>query len=90
MRIWKYECPPVDWFELRMPVGARVVAFDRDPITGQPTLWAEVEEDRAYEARRFRMAGTGHVIEPGLRYIGTVVGYMRELVLHLYEPEVGP
>ena len=85
-RIWKYnltESNPV----LTMPEGARVlsVQLQRDDIC----LWAMID-DAAMSTqveRRFRIHGTGHVIENGdaLVYVGTVQMCEGSLVLHVFE-----
>lgn len=86
-RVWKYPAKVADWFELEMPLGAKVVAFGLDLVTSDPVLWVEVDDDAPKAIRRFRLAGTGHPIEPDLRFIGSAIGHRGRFVWHLYEPE---
>lgn len=88
-RVWKYPTQLADWFELEMPLGAKVVAFGLDPVTSNPALWVEVDDAAPKAIRRFRLAGTGHPIEPGLKFIGSAIGHLGQFVWHLYEPEWG-
>ena len=85
-RIWKYnlnESNPV----LPMPDGARIlsVQVQRDDIC----IWAMIDDEyiSTQVERRFRIHGTGHVIENGdaLVYLGTVQMSGGSLVLHVFE-----
>jgi hypothetical protein len=84
--VYKYEVPPTDIFELDLPIGAEILSFQcqRD----HPMLWALVDTLQECKiTRRFRLAGTGHSIDPkfNLQYIGTCKMAEDSLIFHLFE-----
>lgn len=62
-RVYKYEFPFGDYFELELPIGAEVLTCSK--INGQWFLWALIIPDSHYptQLRSFRLSGTGHNIE---------------------------
>lgn len=87
--VWKYATPLReldDVLVIDMPAGAVVlsVANQREHLA----VYAEVcPGQRTTTPHRFRIAGTGHPIdmEPGQRFIGTVLFADGDLVFHVYE-----
>ena len=82
--IWKFEIPVKDELDIMMPEGAEILAFQsqKDKLY----IWAIVELEVNFKARRFYVIGTGHEFEevPG-RYIGTAQIFDGGLVWHLFE-----
>ena len=77
-----------DTFTLEMTLGAEILHFGVQ--NGGTNIWVLVDPDISErEIRRFRLAGTGHPIEPDpgwvTAYIGTVSLLEDILVLHLFE-----
>lgn len=84
---WKYEVPAEDYFELSLPLGAK-------PLTVQaqhekPQMWVLLDKDETiYVNRRFRVAGTGHIISESmkvLQHIGTFQLRGASLIFHVFE-----
>ncbi len=48
-------------------------------------FWAEHTEGAPARARRFQVFGTGHLLPPGARYVGTCPRTLSGIVWHLYE-----
>lgn len=85
-KVWKYDVPIDDYFELNMPIGAQVLTVDVQ--AERPCLWALVDPDMPKEKRRFRFAGTGHPInepENRLRFINTFQMRGGSLIFHIFE-----
>ncbi len=87
MRVFKYEIPMKDSFELALPRDAKIISFQVQ--YDKPVIWAlvDIEETRKTE-REFRLVGTGHPLEKSavdVFHIGTVQMHMGNLVLHLFE-----
>jgi len=84
-KIYKYEIPISDQFNLEMPIGSKLLHFGTQ--FGKPTLWAEVNtDDQGTMIRAFAIYGTGHVHRQGEQeYVGTVLMENDALVWHLYE-----
>lgn len=83
-RIWKYQVIPERAISIEMPLGAQVltVQAQRDEIN----VWALVDPEAPRVWRRFRLIGTGHIIQDGaLQYIGTFQLDCGALVFHLFE-----
>lgn len=86
-KVFKYELPIQDYFELSLPKGAEIlkvgVQYD------QPYLWALVDpEARLSRLRRFRFAGTGHPIVEDidqLVFYGTLQMHGGALIFHVFE-----
>lgn len=89
MKIFKYELPVLEKFELYLPIGAQILRVDS--IDGKFWLWAIVDEQSTIdnEPRHIEMYKTGQPIdEPAseLRYIGLCRLYiMQELGLYVFE-----
>ena len=83
--IWKYPCY-TEPFEVAMPKGAEIVAFDDQQ--GQPSFWAIVDSDHPKETRGFVVVGTGHPApetNEGGHYLGTCKQLDGALMWHLFE-----
>ena len=84
--IWKYPIEIQDVQEIEIPSPAIPLAFqiqDREPI-----LWCLIDRDMGLVKKKFRLAGTGHLIKNSLeelKYIGTVQIWGGRLVYHLFE-----
>lgn len=86
--IWKFplSAPTADSVAIMMPVGAEVLCVQVQH--GRPCIWARVNPDAVFFARRFCVFGTGHSIPPDdgrLRYVGTFQLEDGQLVFHLFE-----
>lgn len=87
--VWKY---PIDTTaiadnqEIKIPIGSKLVHTGLQEKT--ICLWFEVNpKEKLYDARSFRVYGTGHPIENG-SYIGTVIWPSitgTQFVWHIYE-----
>jgi hypothetical protein len=84
-KVFKYVLPDDDEFHLPLPAGAELLHLDCQ--NNEVALWALVDPAAPTEARRFRLAGTGHPIETArqLTHIGTVLLMGGKLVFHLFE-----
>ena len=86
-KIFKYEIPIEDEFELELPKGAQVLTFQIQ--YGKPVIWAIIDpEEDISEKINFRLFGTGHPIKKnviGLSYIGTAQMANGQLVWHLFK-----
>ncbi len=82
-QIWKFPFGVEGRFELRMPVGAKILKVEVQ--NGKPTMWALVNPSKPEEVRRFLIIGTGHDLPPDLpiRYIETF--QHPPFVWHLFE-----
>ena len=72
-QVWKYELPGADIVTRELPFGAKVLSVGEQ--NGRIMLWALVNPNAVdMVERRFRVAGTGHPVEPTLDFlfIGTV------------------
>lgn len=61
-KIWKYEIPIQDEFEIEMPGRAEILSVGVQD--GRPMLWARVEPDANMYKRKFIMATTGGPCPP--------------------------
>lgn len=86
-RIFKYDVPATDHFELELPLNAEILTFQSQRESF--CIWAIIEEGLNDEKRYFRLAGTGHdLTEDSTRikkYIGTAQIAGGGLVFHLFE-----
>lgn len=85
MTIWKFAFAITDRFSIQMPQGATVLHVDNQ--RGTTVLWAMVNPKAKVVERKFRLAGTGHVIDDAKpeQHIGSF--QMRDglLVFHLFD-----
>lgn len=83
--VYKYPIPVEDAFEIGLPQGARVLSVQVQGST--PCLWALVDPSRPKEARRFRLASTGHPVEESenLSFVDTFQLRGGSLVFHVFE-----
>jgi len=85
-KIFKYEIPISDCWEITMPKGAKILTFQTQ--NEAPCIWVLVDPERSQEKRKFRVVGTGHEInekDEKLEYIGTCQMMAGVLVWHLFE-----
>ncbi len=82
--IYKYPALLEDYFEVTMPVGARILTVQIQ--YGEPQMWALVNPSFQNKIYRFRLVGTGHPIQDNeeLSYIDTFQMMNGGLVLHLF------
>ena len=71
-KIWKYDVPISERFEIEMPYGAKILSFQMQ--NGAPRIWALVNPYiQITERQLFHVVGTGHEIDVGGElFIGTV------------------
>lgn len=89
-RVYKYEFPIQDDLTIYLPIGAEILHVDEQH--GIPCMWARVDPSAQMEARRFRLAGTGHDLPSGLRedgypvlaHVGSFQMASGALVFHLF------
>ncbi len=86
--VWKFPLPIDDVIEIEMPRGAEILHVSSQ--ADSPMLWALVEQGAAMEKRRFRFAGTGHLIEEPelpecLKHRGSWSQNNGKLIFHLFE-----
>jgi len=88
-RIFKYDVPVADHFELELPLNAEVLTFQSQ--RGSFYIWVITDDEEGLndERRYFRLAGTGHDLtedSPKIKkYIGTAQIADGGLVFHLFE-----
>lgn len=85
-KVYKYEIPLKDDFELELPREAEILSFQCQHDA--PCIWVLVEPRNPPVKRRFRFAGTGHDIKQdpkGLKFIGTAQMHGGSLIWHLFE-----
>lgn len=86
LKVYKYDLPLKDEFQLPLPRGAKLLAFRFQKDT--PCLWALVDPNRPLDPHQFRLVETGQKIEEeakNLVYIGTDLSSSHKYVLHLFE-----
>jgi len=86
--VYKYPIPMVEEFSLSLPATAEILTVQMQGHI--PQLWALVDPDALTETRRFRLAGTGHLIDQRKgypEYIATFQMADGDLVWHLFELE---
>jgi hypothetical protein len=83
--IWKFPIQVQDQVIVDMPHGAALMCVQVQ--NGVPCLWALVDPDQPLKARRFRVYGTGHPLDPdGVEfYVGTFQISEGSLVFHVFE-----
>jgi hypothetical protein len=83
--VWKYSVSLVDSFKLALPKDSEILSLQTQ--CGLPYVWALVTLGNEKETRKFRLAGTGNLIEENIKkFIGTFQ-LDGELVFHLFEIE---
>lgn len=88
-RIFKYDIPVADYFELELPLNAEVLTFQSQRESFY--IWAIINDEEGLndEKRYFRLAGTGHDLTEDFpkikKYIGTAQIAGGGLVFHLFE-----
>jgi len=83
-RIWKFTFEPTDNIEIEMPKNAEILTVQTQ--CEQSCIWALVNPKEEKEIRKFRLVGTGHIINDNLgKYIGTFQIMNGQLIFHLFE-----
>ena len=84
-RIWKYQMPVLEEFEMDLPAGAEIVRV----VAENGMLWAQVSTTAPSEPRKmraFKAGGTMPDDMTGLAYVGCAPIYIQqELMLYFYE-----
>ncbi len=82
--VYKYRVRVEDEFDVPLPVGSEVLSVQMQH--GEPVMWVRHTSDTTkIESRRFRLAGTGHLIVGEWLHIGTFQMSGGDLVFHLFE-----
>lgn len=81
LTIWKFELPMDDIATIDMPAGATPMSVHMQD--NKACLWALVDPDNKFVPHKFRVAGTGHPIDPG--DAGELIG-----VLYITNPAAYP
>ena len=88
-KIYKYQLPIKEQFELELPIGAEIIRIDG--LEGSIWLWALVDIKAKTEKRTFYMFKTGGDIPENLgklKYLGCGSIFIQmELMLYIYEEE---
>lgn len=71
MKIFKYEIPICDKFQLELPEGAKIIEINTQFEI--PFFWAIIDENAPLKKRFFSVVGTGEPFNPDetWEYIGT-------------------
>jgi len=91
MKIFKYELPVEDYFELELPAGAKILTVQTQFELNlhppeRPKIWVLVDPSAEKEKRKFRIIGTGkNFNENGMVYLGTFQQFGGALIWHLFE-----
>ena len=86
MKVYKYSIPINDYFNLDLPIGARILSVQTQGK--QPQMWVLVNPEEPTEKRLFRLIGTGHYSEElpdELTFIDTFQLYGGALIFHVFE-----
>ena len=86
LRIFKYEIPIDDDFEIEMHQDAKILSVQMQKE--KSCIWAIVDLYNSKSIRKFRMAGTGHPIDhtlEELEFIGTFQIPEDSQTFHLFE-----
>jgi len=88
--VWKFRLKPQSLCTLQIPKGAQILAVQAQ--RDEPCIWVIVDPLAPTETRRFRIFGTGHLIETDepLAYRGTCQLNGGALVFHVFEIEGNP
>lgn len=87
LTVFKYPLPIDDIVTIGLPEGAQVLTVQVQK--GEPYIWVLEDTVQPLRPRHFRVARTGHPLQPGfaLRYIGTFQMDGGAWVFHLFEIE---
>ncbi|MFA5392497.1 MAG: hypothetical protein WC306_02255 [Candidatus Paceibacterota bacterium] len=86
LTIYKYTIPVLDYFFLKLPLGAKILSVQEQ--YDRPQIWALVDPQNPTETRNFRLAGTGHPIKEAkeiLNFIGAFQLEKGTFIGHLFE-----
>lgn len=84
MEVWKYILTDAEGTEIEMPKDAKIIHFNSQH--GMPCIWVLVDPEAPKEIRKFKVYGTGHIInEKIISHIGTVPVADGYLVFHAFE-----
>lgn len=91
MKIFKYDIPIQNYFELQLPKYAIVLSFQVQKSFDMyfPKLWVLVNEEEVCVTRKFYLFGTGQDIPHDhyhLKYVGTI--QHEGFVWHLFEETI--
>lgn len=83
--VHKYPVEFADNFTLKLPVGAKVL--DCQMQNGSMCMWALVDTEASLVERKFRLAGSGHLIKNSAGSLVHVSTFQPQvgLVFHLFE-----
>lgn len=89
MKIFKYPLALVTHQNIKMPVGAKILLVDVQPLSavrGQLCLWAEVDPDAPKEDVKIEVHGTGNTISASdtRKHVGSALMDDGRLVWHVY------
>ena len=86
--IWKFEIPIKFYFEIEMPVCARILSFQEQGCN--LFIWVIVDVNAATETRAFSIYGTGQpLLSSSMEHLGEYIGTAQQdhgqFVWHLFE-----
>lgn len=85
--IYKYDIPKGGYFELELPVGAKILTTQVQYEI--PRIWVLGDTEEKFEVRYFKLIATGrnYKIDPNKikQYIGTFQMEEGALIFHLFE-----
>jgi hypothetical protein len=81
--IWKFRIPILDDFEIEMPRDAEFLMVGAQDLGAY--LWARVVPERDKEVRKFKLRGTGHLVDLDCEHVGSFLIRGGALVYHLFE-----
>ena len=80
-KIYKYTLRISDEQEIEIPDDSEILSVQMQ--SGEPQIWVLVNPENYTMKRRFKIYGTGHDVEDGLKFIGTFQS--GPFVWHLFE-----
>lgn len=85
MKIWKYQIPIRDLFEIEMPEDSETLCVQMQKET--PCIWVRVSGDKKKNVKKeFAIVGTGQYFnDDDYFYVGTFQQYEGGLIWHLFE-----
>jgi hypothetical protein len=83
--VYKYQLRTIDEQSIEMPLGAEVLALQIQ--NGVPCIWARVNPKHSKIRYRFKIFGTGQLIEDDFvgKYIGTYQIKNSALIFHVWQ-----